>query len=386
MPKKQSHALRYLMHIERIETYKLKLPYSKGVYRLSNGREYRAFDSTIVHIICNNGLDGWGESTPFGSNYIAAHGKGVDAALEELAPILLGLDPIQTERINDALDAQLLGHNSAKAPLDVACWDIFGKAVGRPVCDLLGGRINHPVPLISSIGSDTPEAMRKNIQEHREQGFMGHSVKIGAGETEGGPKLDAERIQSALADRKPEEWFLADANGSLTPEQALRMLALLPRESNFVLEAPCASWRETLSLRQRCSVPIMLDELIIESADIIHAIQTDACDGIGIKITKQGGLTRSRVQRDLCISAGLVTSIQDTTGSEIAYAAVLHLAQSTPRNILRCALDTRSMTSLSTAHFDAPIKNGAAHAPNLPGLGIHPNLEVLTNPQRIWTL
>ena len=158
------------------------------------------------------------------------------------------------------------------------------------------------------------------------------------------------------------------------------MIALLPAGLDFVLEAPCASWRETLSLRRRTSIPILLDELIESEEDIIHAINSDACDGIGLKVSKQGGLTRMRRQRDICRAGGIVVSVQDTVGSEIAFAAVLHTAQSTPRHMLRCALDTRSMVSATTAEFAAPIRDGGVEAPNVPGLGITPVVELLTNP------
>jgi L-alanine-DL-glutamate epimerase-like enolase superfamily enzyme len=354
------------------------------VYRLSGGREYTSFEASFVRVIADDGTDGWGESTPFGGTYIAAHAKGVRAGLDDIAPAVLGMDPRQTARVYDAMDSVLLGHNHAKTPIDVACWDIFGKSTGMPVCDLLGGRIAGPVQMISSIGGDTPEVMRANVVAHRAKGFMGHSVKIGAPEAEGGPMLDAERIKACLADRQPGEWFLADANNGLTPEHALRMLGLLPNGLDFVLEAPCASWAETQSVRQRCSVPLLLDELVQTDADIIQAISQNTCDGIGLKISKQGGLTPSWRHMNMCQAAGLVTSIQDTTGSDIAFAAVLHLAQATPRTILRCALDTRSMVAQTTAEFDAPIENGGAQAPMAAGLGVTPDMAVMGEPVAVY--
>lgn len=369
------------MKIARIDVFSVELPYAGGVYRLSGERTYTHFDATLVRATSDTGLEGWGESTPFGNTYVAAHPTGVRSGLSVIGPAVIGLDPRHFDRVNEALDAILVGHNHAKTAIDVACWDLAGKAMKMPVCDLLGGRVSGRVPLISSIGtSDDPEDMRQRVADHRAQGFRGHSVKIGASENEGGPMLDAARLTACLADRQPGEWFLADANGGMTPEHALRLLALLPDGLDFVLEAPCASWRETLSLRKRTSVPILLDELILTEADLIQAIASDACDGAGLKISKQGGLTRSRRQRDICAAAGLVTSIQDTVGSEVAFAAVLHLAQSTPRHILRCALDTRSMVSVSTAAFDAPILDGGAIAPDAPGLGVTPDLDVLGAP------
>ena len=157
-------------------------------------------------------------------------------------------------------------------------------------------------------------------------------------------------------------------------------LNLLPDGLDFVLEAPCASWRETMSVRQRTSIPILLDELVQTDDDLMTAIAHDACDGVGLKISKQGGLTPSCRQRAIAQAAGLITSIQDTVGSEIAFAAFLHMAQSTPRNMLRCALDTRSMVAKPIAEFDAPVRKGGATAPNLPGLGVEPDMAKLGEP------
>ncbi len=293
------------MKIKRIELYQIDLPYSGGVYHLSGGREYRSFDASIVKIIADNGLEGWGESTPFGSTYIASHALGARAGIAEIAPHLLGKDPRQVDRINETMDNALVGHNHAKSALDLACWDLFGKSVNLPVCELLGGSTGRRLPVISSIHADTPDAMRENVAKHRELGYLGHSVKIGAVDSEGGPVLDAERIKASLADQKPGEFFIVDANGGLTPEMALRIFRLLPKGLDFVLEAPCKTWRETKSLRQRCDVPFSLDELIQQDEDLIHAITEDLIDGVGLKISKAGGLTHSRRHRDIGLAAGL---------------------------------------------------------------------------------
>ncbi len=368
------------MKIEKIDVFRVDLPYSGGTYRLSGGREYGGFDATIVRITTECGIEGWGESTPFGSTYIAAHALGVRAGIAEVAPNLIGCDPRHVDRINEIMDHSLVDHNHAKTALDVACWDIFGKSVNMPAYDLLGGSTKLRIPVISSIPADSPELMRRNVTLHREQGYKGHSIKIGALDSEGGPSLDAERIEQCLADRQPGEYFLVDANGGLTVENALRLLQLLPSGLDFSLEAPCATWRETISLRKQTNIPIVLDELATSEQSIVQIIADNAADGIGLKISKNGGLTKGRRQRDMCVAAGLTMSVQDTVGSEIAFAAVLHLAQTVPERYLRCALDTRAMVKLNTAEFNVPIVNGGVIAPNIPGLGIKPDLSVIGNP------
>ncbi|MCT4607739.1 MAG: mandelate racemase/muconate lactonizing enzyme family protein [Pelagimonas sp.] len=373
------------MKIAKIEMFQADLPYAGGSYELSGGRIYTSFDATFVCITTDDGLEGWGESTPFGTNYIAAHGLGARAGVAEIAPHLLGRDPRGVDRINDTMDEALTGHNHAKASIDAACWDLFGKSVGLPVCTLLGGATGQPLPVISSIYAGDPEDMRARVAAHRAKGYRGHSVKVGASEAEGGPALDAERIAASLADRQPGEYFIVDANGGLVPETALRMLRAVQSGLDFVLEAPCATWRETLSLRQRTDVPIILDELIQQDEDVAHLLAQDAADGIGLKITKSGGLTRSRRQRDICRSAGLTMSVQDTTGSTLAFAAIVHMGATVPSHLLRCVLDTRDMIATPTGQFDAPIQNGGVLPPDLPGLGITMDRGVLGQPVEIWT-
>ncbi|MEM7226936.1 MAG: mandelate racemase/muconate lactonizing enzyme family protein [Pseudomonadota bacterium] len=373
------------MKIVAIEAFQVDLPYAGGIYRLSGDRAYESFDATIVRIEADDGSEGWGESTPFGSSYIAAHALGVRAGLAEIAPHLLGCDPRRVDRINERMDAALVGHNHAKTALDVACLDLFGKSVGLAVCDLLGGRTEGRLPVISSIYAGDPEDMRARVAEHRRRGYLGHSLKIGALDRDGGPQLDAERIAASLADRRPGEFFLVDANGGLTVESALRLLRLLPPGLDFVLEAPCRSWSETLSLRRHCAVPILLDELALDEESLIQLIRDDAADGIGLKISKNGGLTRGRRQRDICLAAGLTISVQDTVGSEIAFSAIVHLGQTVPERLLRCVLDCRDMVTLETAAFDAPVSDGGVVAPDAPGLGVTPKRDVLGAPVASWS-
>lgn len=116
-------------------------------------------------------------------------------------------------------------------------------------------------------------------------------------------------------------------------ETVLRFLRLLPKGFDFVFEAPCPSWRENASLRRRSNVLIICDELAVSDASIVQLIAEDAADGIWLKISKNGGLTKGRRHRDICIAAGYTMSVQETTGSNIAFAAIVHLGQTVPPQI-----------------------------------------------------
>jgi L-alanine-DL-glutamate epimerase-like enolase superfamily enzyme len=127
------------------------------------------------------------------------------------------------------------------------------------------------------------------------------------------------------------------------------------------------------------------DELATGEAELVHIITEDAADGIGLKVTKCGGLTRARRQRDMCVAAGYTLSVQDTTGSDIAFAAIVHLAQTVPGRLLRCALDCRRITDTKTATGSYAVTDGTVTAPSDPGLGITPLPEVLGSPVAEYT-
>lgn len=372
------------MKISKIELYQIDLPYSGGTYLLSSGRTYESFDASILKITTDDGIVGWGETTPFGSTYIAAHALGARAGIEELAPSMLGRDPRQVDRNLDFMNSALVGHNHAKTPFDLACWDIFGKSVDLPAYELLGGSTGNPLPMISSIHAGEPEEMRVRVADHRSRGYKGHSIKIGTLDSAGGPALDAARIEACLADKQPGEFFLVDANGGLIPETALRLFSLLKPGLDFVLEAPCATWAETASLRHRSPYPIVLDELAQTEADVLNAAATDVAVGIGLKISKAGGLTAGRRQRDICRAGGLTISVQDTVGSAIAFAGILQLGATVPEQNLRCVLNCADMVTVETGTIDAQFTAEGVLPGRSPGLGITVKEDVLGSPVATW--
>ena len=362
------------MRIAQNDVFQVDLGYAGEVYPLSGGRQVASFDATVVRITTESGIEGWGESTPFGSTYIATHASGIRAAIAELAPSLIGLDPRRTDRINDVMDSVLAGQESAKSALDVACWDIFGKSVNLPVCDLLGGRTNVEMPVICSLSAGSPLEIEKEISKFRQRGYKGFSVKIGASKD---PALDVERVIAAFKDRHPGDFYLVDANGGMTVEGALRMLKLLPPDLDFVLEQPCGTWRECVALRRRTNVPIVFDELALTEGSLIQMIKDDVAEGIGMKIAKSGGLTKAKRARDICVAAGYTMSIMDSAGSDIAFAAIVHLGQTVPDQFLHCVLECREMSTGKIADGAFEYSQGCIQAPLDPGLGVTPRMDVL---------
>lgn len=95
------------------------------------------------------------------------------AAIGVIVPMFIGKDPRLVDSINDRMDAALVGHSCAKAAIDVACWDLLGKATGMRVCELLGRDTGERMPLISSIYSGDPDDMRARVVDHRARATEG---------------------------------------------------------------------------------------------------------------------------------------------------------------------------------------------------------------------
>ncbi|MEY2407537.1 MAG: cis-L-3-hydroxyproline dehydratase, partial [Verrucomicrobiota bacterium] len=153
------------MKITNISAYRVELPLQEGSYKWSGGKSVTTFDSTVVRVETDSGLIGHGEVCPLGPAYLAAYAAGVRAGLQELAPLLLGENPLQLEQLNHRMDALLKGHPYVKSAIDIACWDILGQASGLPVCVLLGGRYGEDFGLYRAISQESPERMAGRVEE-----------------------------------------------------------------------------------------------------------------------------------------------------------------------------------------------------------------------------
>ena len=126
------------MKITAIRAYRVELPLHEGSYKWSGGKSVTVFDSTVVAVETDAGVTGYGEVCPLGPFYLPAYANGVRAGIAELGPHLLGEDPLELGKLNRRMDAALKGHAYVKSGIDMACWDILGKATGQPVCIAAG--------------------------------------------------------------------------------------------------------------------------------------------------------------------------------------------------------------------------------------------------------
>ncbi len=362
------------MKITAIKVWQVDLPLKEGRYNWSNGNFVEVFDSTVIAIETDAGISGYAECCPLGSAYLPSYAKGVRAGLSEIAPHLIGANPLALTDINQRMDRALRGHPYAKAPIDIACWDILGKATQQPVYMLLGGAMQDDVALYRAISQESPEQMAAKIEGYRNEGYTKFQLKVG-----GDANQDIERIHATRAVLKPSDILVADANTGWTRHEAARVVGAV-RDLDVYIEQPCLTYEESVSIRRRTALPFVLDEVIDGPDMLVRGLAEDAMDVINLKISKVGGLTRARLMRDLCVASGIPMTIEDTWGGDITTATIAHLARSTSEEFCFSATDFNSYGTVTIAEGAPQRVNGRMTASDRPGLGITPDWDVLGSP------
>lgn len=362
------------MRIAAIKVWQVDLPLKEGRYTWSEGHFVEVFDSTVVAVETDEGLTGYAECCPLGSAYLPSYAAGVRAGLKELAPHLMGADPLAVLDVNRRMDRALRGHPYAKAPVDIACWDILGKATGQPVYVLLGGAMQDEVALYRAISQEAPGRMAEKIRGYRAEGYTKFQLKVG-----GDANDDIERIRATRAVLGDGDILVADANTGWTRHEAVRVVNAVAGLDVYI-EQPCLTLAECLSIRRRTALPFVLDEVIDGTGSLLRGLAEDAMDVVNLKISKVGGLTRARLMRDLCVEAGIPMTIEDTWGGDITTAAIAHLARSTPAEFCFSATDFNSYVTTPIATGAPERVHGTMTASDRPGLGIEPLFEALGEP------
>jgi L-alanine-DL-glutamate epimerase-like enolase superfamily enzyme len=360
--------------ITAIRAYQVDLPLHEGSYKWSGGNAVSVFDSTVVAVDTDAGLTGWGEICPLGPAYLPAYARGARAGIAELAPQLLGTDPLALGALNERMDSAMRGHPYVKSAIDMACWDLLGKASGLPVATLMGGHVGENFALYRAISQESPAQMAKKIDKYRKEGYRKFQLKVG-----GDPDTDIARIKAAAAVLTSGDVLIADANTGWTQHAAVRVADAV-RDVDVYIEQPCMTYEQCLAVRRLTSRPFVLDEVVDGIDMVVRGVADHAMDVINLKISKVGGLTRARQIRDLCVSLGIAMTIEDTWGGDITTAAIAHLAHSTPERFLFSSTDFNSYVTVAFADGAPQRRHGRLAASYAPGLGVKPMMKVLGKP------
>ena len=365
------------MRITRLSLYRVYLDrwQVSTRYQPTDGLDV-SLQTNVVRLDSDAGLTGWGEGFVPPPFYHPTLAPAARQAIEYAAPLVVGADPRQPRRIMEAIRRGMRGQQPAKSAIDMALWDLCGKAHGLPLVDLWGGRVVEALPVLTLISVGPVEAMLGELEEQRAVGYDLFQIKIGIGTAD----EEVERITRIGAAMGPGErcWF--DVNRGWTVDQAMQVL---PRVAHLapLIEQPCETYQECKTLAERTGLAFMLDEVIDGQEALVRAVLDGVMSSAVLKLSCTGGISQHRHLAELGLRLGVPLRIEDYYGTGLTFAAVAHLAHGLPAAATFGLYDYQ--------HPDVPlvrnpleVREGRVSLPADcgPGLGVDVNEEILGEP------
>lgn len=357
------------MKITRIETIPVRVPIQpRRAIRSSLGRHTES-PFLLLRVHTDEGLTGLGEvsCTPRWSgedNVIAAH-----VIREYLEPLWVGEDPSQIELLRRKLRQGVFGHTFTKSGLEMALWDLAGKAAGQPVYKLLGGKVRDFVPTKFSISGLEPSQAAEIAAWAKEQGFRTMKVKVGIQ-----PAEDIARVRAVRTAIGDEVRLGVDANGGWSKREAIQTLrALEGCQLHFAEQpVPALDVQWMADVRRAVTMPVLADESCTGPEDAMALVRAEAADVLSAYVGK-GGIGPARQVAAIAAGAGIVCTVGSNLELGVAASAMIHLALATPS----IAAEDFPCDILTPFYYEddvvteAPlISGGMAQARDLPGLGV----------------
>jgi len=335
---------------------------SKQVIRISLGT--LTAENVLVRLRTDDGLVGWGESSPYAA--VTGDSQATNlAAAKMLAGIVKGKDPFDLARIVTLMDAATTGEPGIKAAVEMAIWDICGKLTNRPVRCLLGNyRDSFETDL--TVYLDDPRVMAEKALSVVNRGFK--SVKVKLGET---AAADIERVRMVREKIGKEPRIRIDANQGWTPNEGVRALKGIDAYDVQFCEQPVPywDWEGLRFVRERSPIAIMADESVHTPHDAITAVRRDAVDMINIKLMKTGGILQAVWVARIADAADMKCMLGCMSETRVALTAAAHVVCS-QRNVLWADLDAFTEHNIDPVIGGMQVKDGVIHAPTTPGLGL----------------
>lgn len=327
----------------------------------------------VIEVETDEGLTGLGEC------YSGASREG---QLTEMRPLLLGEDPFQLERIRWKLSSpsaqKLFGNVLGYAGIEFACLDLQGKATGRPVCDLLGGRLREVVPHAGYLFYRHPNEHGHGRVSNCDEmvTFAKDLVATHGFETlkyKNGVLPPPEEIETFIALRKafPQHKLRLDPNAAWSVTTAIRVAQKLSQYDVEYYEDPV--WGQRAMERVNAKVPYMAlasNMSIFAFEDLFLAARNNVLDVVLLDPHWYGGIARARMAAGTCEALGLDVGLHSGGEFGISQAAALHLLASVPN--LSAAADTHyhHLTDDIIVGGKMKFEAGGLRVPTGPGLGI----------------
>jgi len=330
-----------------------------GLDNRGAGSQWSARNWLFVKIGTDEGIAGVGE----GSGWP----RVVETAIKDLTPILVGEDPARIERLWQKMYVAMMGHGmtgvvggGALTAIEMALWDIKGKALGKPVHDLLGGKIRDRVRLYAH--ARTPERGR----ELADRGYT--ALKTGGVDR---PYQRAKALREELGDAID---LMVDAHGPpwLTTADAIRLgKALEPLELLFYEDPVCPEDDKGLAkVAEKVNLPIAAGERLAHVYGLRRLIEERAVDVVQPDTGRAGGLSQMKKMAGMAEANGIGFAPHDGSLGPVAEMAALHLCATLPNFLILEHLEDDVPQRCEVMRPQPEIANGYMKVPNTPGLGI----------------
>jgi L-alanine-DL-glutamate epimerase-like enolase superfamily enzyme len=354
--------------ITAIETIPVRVPIQERLAIRAKGGYHAVSPFLLVRVHTDQGLHGWGEvsCTPRWSGedqVTAAH-----FIRTIFTPLLENQDPLEIERLTLRMRHALAGHPFTKAALEMALWDILGKATGLPLYRLLGGPLREFVPTKWSVSGAEPERAAAIAAWAVEQGFRAMKVKVGID-----PEQDIARVR-AVRQAVGSLRLGVDANGAWNAATAVQMIGRLEEFGIAFAEQPVAPGDvEAMSeVRRSVRVPVIADESVYSAEDAFQLARGRAADVFSIYIGKGAGIGGARRVAAVAEAAGLRCTVGSNLEMGVGSAAMIHFAMATPGigDDFPCDIIGPLFYTDELLQEPLAITGGQARPPERPGLGV----------------
>ena len=357
------------MKITRIETIPVRVPINpRFAIKSGRGGSHTLSPFLIIKVHTDAGPIGLGEAscTPRWSGEDQFTAQHIIRAYFE--PALIGLDPTDIDACSRAFTLIVANNPFTKSAVEMALWDIAGKAVSKPIYELLGGKVREFVPTKWSVSGRPPDEAADIARWAIDQGFKKMKVKVGID-----PDGDIARVRAVGEAVGPQVHLGVDANGGWgNAENAIRAIERL-REFNlrFIEQpVPASDLFGMAQVRERANLPIIADESVYTLADAQNLAHANAADVFSIYIGKAGGLAPAR---DIALRGGRPCTIGSNLELGIGSAAMIHLALATAgihAETWACDIIGPMFYEDDILAEPLPIKGGEARIGDKPGLGV----------------
>lgn len=361
------------MKITRIEAFAIRAPRAKAFSAAQATLTHSDF--ALVTVETDAGISGVGEvsSALFYYRLGPSHAQDINAYL---APALIGQDPLMIPALVERMDRALHGCLQAKSGVEMALWDIAGKATNLPVYRLLGGKAREAVPLNWTMGFLSPEETADEAAYYVERhGVRSVRLKIGRP-----GDVDAQACAAVRARLGPDFPIRVDANEVYrSPKEAIRAIRKLEPYNLQFVEQPLAphDLAGHAEVRLALSTPLILDESIQDKRDAIAAIQARAADAFNVYVSESGGLLRAQQIIAIGEAAGIPCLIGTMGELQVASAAAAHLGVACANIPYTCDLVGPLRYNESIIREPLRLEDGLFYPPEGPGLGVTLNWDVV---------